>query len=271
MDFGGGQKPRLFKNVDENDPATSTMATTSKRQRSNDDFQDQLLQQQPPQTRRMIGMGLASLPAGSGGGGSAPKSPLFLSSRSDLAARSPEQGLVLGNSVSVSKGSGPTIPSALEADGAEIESESHEDDHDWEVKNSAGSFSGGPSPESKSSSSSSTTKISKNSTSKSPDEAAAVEEGSGGGVDIDEFELDHRLSYLQMRGYSQALLDVMDESILEESSEEYSSASELGHAEQVESPPPNQQQQQYYDEFAGVQISYDPLFDQPVMVTPERL
>ena len=282
MDFGGRQKPlsRLFSGVnearannDENDPATAT--PTTKRQRSTEDYQGQLLQQTPPQTRRMIGMGLGlgfpgSSSSGSGASNRSASDSAFLSPSNEegLAACVSPPKLTIGRGASISssisssmsfssKGSGSTISSALAADSEEIESASPDD---------RGGFSGVPTE----------SKIASNS--KSPD---AVFVGGGGSRrscssvgrtyaavekdhDVDEHELGHRLSYLQMRGYDQRLLDVMDEGILEESSEEYSSASEgLGHhPDQVES------QQEYYH-YAGVEISFD-LREQPAVVTPER-
>lgn len=281
MDFGGGHnKPstsRLFENdVDpppgNNDPATST----SKRQRSTEDYQDQLLLKQPPQTRRMMGMGLGlGFPAGSSSSGVASdrSSPLF-SSSNDLAARR-VAGLVsppkligrdtssssISDSSSNPKGSGSAMPS-VRADSEEIEIESH-DEAGFVVQSKSKSKSISTlkkSPEVGGEGSSSSTPVAvAGSRSSSNDWTYTVEKD-----DVDEHELGHRLSYLQMRGYDQALLDVMDEGILEESSEAYSSASELGHTEQVEI------------QYAGVEVSYDPrdgpLFaSQPAVVTPERL
>lgn len=303
MDFGGGQKPStrsrlVFKNaIDENDPAETT--TTSKRQRSNDDYQDHLLQQ-PPQTRRMIGMGLEGFP---GSSGERTSSPLYSSTcRGDLAARR-VQGLVssppkltIGCEASISssisdtsssspKGSGSTLCCVMQvAESEGIENESH-DDQVAAGKIDGSFFSSGvfPSESNSTSKNSNSTSKDSNSNSKSPeavgdrggsrrctssssssddhDRAYSVDKEG----DVDEFELGHRLSYLQMRGYDQALLDVMDEGILEESSDEYSSSSELGHAEQqvLES-----HQQQYY-EVAEVEVSFVPR-DQPAVVTPER-
>lgn len=274
MDFGGGQKPpRLlfrqqadYRNVDENDPTAAT--TTSKRQRSTEDNPDHLLQQ-PPQTRRMIGMGLGFPGSGSSGSSASSSnrpSPLFSTSNvAGLVASTPPAKLMIGrgasigstsdsSSSSISKRSGSSL-SVLVADSEEIEDESH----DEAEKIGAGGFS--------------STRSKNSNTSKSPEVAAAVGHGEGSRRrnssddpaypvekdDVDEHELGHRLSYLQMRGYDQALLDVMDEGILEESSDDYASASELGyHDNQVDT---------FY---TGVEISYD-VRDQPAVVTPERL
>lgn len=287
MDFGGAHKPPRFIFKTDLDPprGNASTTTTSKRQRGAEDYQDQLQQQQqrPPQTRRMIGMGLA-FPGSSGGGGALTNpslsSPVVSSSssRNDMVARvaglvAPPPKSMIGCEASITssssyrtKGSGSaTMPSSssVPAESEEIENESH-DARAEQVGGRDGGFSSVlPASDS-------------NSKLKSPEVVVAGggsrTEPNGGSSsghsraftveknDVDENELGYRLSYLQMRGYDQALLDVMDEGILEESSEEFSSASEQGLADQVES------EQQY----TGVEISYDPR-DQPAVVTPERL
>eukprot|EP00752_Nemacystus_decipiens_P014772 g13151.t1 len=256
MDFGGGQKPSGLLFDFENEPAT----TTSKRQRSTaEDCQDHLLQQQPPQTRRMIGMGLGLGFPGSSGGGSNRTTSRHISSSNDLPLSVSSPELIIGRGASSSssssssssesrlssKGSGSAIPSALAADRSSIGSEGVENESREEVaagEQKIGALCLGVPNESKRSNSPAR-------------DGAVVQAGEGGGAgsrsssdgqssrpveqdpDVDEHELGHRLSYLQMRGYDQALLDVMDEGILEESSEEYSSASsaseELGLTEQA--------------------------------------
>lgn len=279
MDFG--QKPsKLFKNdVVDPPPRIDPATTTSKRPRSAEDFQENPLQQ-PPQTRRMMGMGLG-FPGVSDASNRSPAvfSSAVASSSTDFAARvsslvatppkligrdASSSRRVSGSSSSVSKGSGPATSSVpLMADCEEIEIESHDDDKKIIVEAKAQNIGGGFG---------STKKKSK---SPETEQRAAVAEaeavGSNGSDgwsyaveqnEVDEHELGHRLSYLQMRGYSQELLDVMDEGILEEPSEGYSSASELGgHTEQVE-------QQQLY---ISVEIPYEQSGAMPAVVTPERL
>ena len=300
MDFGGRQQP------DRGVSGTTTTTTPSKRQR---DFQEQLTQEKPPQTRRMMGMGLGDLVvegrssstsscsrSGSGSSSSAPSDGLFSTGEIDLLFRgcapaaeskssltlSPLKSPAL-NAISPSTSGDSAMPPQGMSTPPAVASTGGSEEAAGGSSAPGGSFifqsvSGGSScvPPTKS-----------KSTSSAAGEEEAVEGGGGAvgsnvepppnpwvytveGEVLDDNELGHRMSYLQMRGYDRAILDLMDESlqgIYEESDfggPGYHEEDHESHSDKVETE----------SAIVVEVVSYGPCdlprFAQPAVVTPER-
>lgn len=258
-----------------NDPALTFVATTSKRPRtSGRDRQDHPLQQQPPpQTRRMIdGMGCGVGGGGVDGGivGSLSRSALFSSSSSrsrfvistgtsteidlpcpavpaaSIAASLPSPLKIIERDESSmgSSRSSSSIKSGDDSVIAVIPASTKESRSVGSTQEEIDS----PTSSCSSSIGSSTAGVAScgwvytSVENKYEDVAAAVA--------ADENELGHRMSYLEMRGYDQALLDLMDESIYEESSDDQDADNKV--------------------EMCYAPCEPIPVVAQPAVVTPER-
>ncbi len=221
--------------MDPHDPnrdiSASRGTTTTKRQR---DYQEQLTQK-PPQTRRMMGMGLgefvesrsssSSSSSGSSSGSSSsvrlfstgeidalgcaaePKSPARAESSSSVSTHPPQgtgsiRPVVAAVNGSEGAGAGPSdgVPAAssggsfivqsVTAGGISIPTKSAID-VGGPIGGGGGGGAGG------------------NETGSDPSPWVYTVEGEA----VDDNELGHRMSYLQMRGFDRAILDLMDESL----------------------------------------------------------
>lgn len=298
-DYREGPSSRFFNkrrgnnenndNEHDMDPALTLVTTTSSKRprRSGCDQRDQPLQQQPPpQTRRMRRM-IDGTGCGVGGGGgdfvgSSSRSALFSKSRV-VTGSTCNTEIISPLSTPAAAPAAASLPSLLKL--IEREESSSGSSSSSRISGSSGSiersedsvmaasmnanespalgfFQGFPKSKSESlthegvghsSSSSDVTScgwVFASVQSRDDNDVAAV----------DENELGHRMSYLQMRGYDQALLDLMDESIFEESSDEY-----------LEQQLLHQDSDKVEREISYAPCDPTPVVPQPVVVTPERL
>lgn len=245
----------------------------NKRPRSLDHHQENV-QQQPPQTRRMLdGMGCTGFVGSSSSGGLIRSMPLLVAPQvlgTDASNQNETHTPAATLATACSLTSTPTI----------IEREDSLTGSGSSARSSDSSIYSRTTSENEVVDSLGVTFVSK---SKSADRESSIGGGSTSssewdpdwvcrrdGEEVDENELGRRMGYLQMRGFDKSLMDMMDESVYDEDSECSDEYRLFSRGYGGDDEPQHERRQQGDDSEIKVEVLLSEVRPQPVVITPER-